>query len=109
MTWESSAILILVVLLHGVAALLLLFTDRIRAWCGLDRGAEDRADADARPSDALAIALRMYASIHVNEKLLEESECTGPGTAVEITDDESKKWTEILQNLSPEDFGKYKM
>ena len=26
-----------------------------------------------------------------------------------VKDDEGKKWTEILEGLSPEDFGKYKM
>lgn len=78
------------------------------AWIYLSINGQE-TKIDARPSDALAIALRMYASIHVNEKLLEESECAGSGNEVEIRDEESKKWTEILQNLSPEDFGKYKM
>jgi hypothetical protein len=30
------------------------------------------------------------------------------GTA-EIKDEEAKRWTDILENLSAEDFGKYKM
>ena len=64
---------------------------------------------DARPSDALAIALRMSARIYVNEKLVEESKVAVPGAEEQLKDDESKKWTEILQKLSPEDFGKYKM
>jgi len=64
---------------------------------------------DARPSDALAIALRMNARIYVNEKLLVEPKRQAPGSQERVKDEESKKWMEILQNLSPEDFGKYKM
>ena len=64
---------------------------------------------DARPSDALAIALRMNARIYVNEKLLGEPKRQDPGSQERVKDEESKKWMEILQNLSPEDFGKYKI
>ena len=64
---------------------------------------------DARPSDALAIALRMSARIYVNQKLVKESKVAVPRAEEQLKDDESKKWTEILQKLSPEDFGKYKM
>ena len=64
---------------------------------------------DARPSDALAIALRMSARIYVNERLLADSKRVSPGSDKKIKDDKSKKWSEILNNLSPEDFGKYKM
>ena len=62
-----------------------------------------------RPSDALAIALRMNARIYVNEKLLVEPKRQAPGSQERVKDEESKKWMEILQNLSPEDFGKYKI
>ena len=78
------------------------------AWMYLNvDGKEFRIDA--RPSDALAIALRMSARIYVNERLVEESKRIASGSEEQLKDDESKKWTEILQNLSPEDFGKYKM
>jgi bifunctional DNase/RNase len=65
---------------------------------------------DARPSDAIAIALRTKAPIFVNEKVIEKSR--------EINLDEFKikeektdidKLKEILETMSPEDFGKYKM
>jgi bifunctional DNase/RNase len=78
------------------------------AWIYLkDNGKETRIDA--RPSDALAIALRVNARIYVDEKVIEKSGKFEPAGQAEIKDDEAKKWTEILENLSAEDFGKYKM
>lgn len=64
---------------------------------------------DARPSDAIAIALRFAAPIYVDEKVIEKSK-KGEGD-VEVLDqsEEGKKWAEYLENLSPEDFGKYKV
>jgi hypothetical protein len=41
--------------------------------------------------------------------VLEKSKKIEMGAKAEIPDEEAKKWTEILENLSPEDFGKYKM
>jgi bifunctional DNase/RNase len=78
------------------------------AWIYLIiQGKESRIDA--RPSDALALALRTSARIYVNEKVLEKSKKIETGGKAEIQDAEAKKWTDILENLSPEDFGKYKM
>jgi bifunctional DNase/RNase len=78
------------------------------AWIYLEvNGKETRIDA--RPSDALAIALRVNARIYVDEKVIEKSGKLEPVGKVEIKDEEAKKWTEILENLSAEDFGKYKM
>ena len=78
------------------------------AWIYLNvNGKETRIDA--RPSDALAIALRVNARIFVDEKVIEKSGKLEPTGQAEIKDDEAKKWTEILENLSAEDFGKYKM
>jgi len=78
------------------------------AWIYLKvNGKETRIDA--RPSDALAIALRVNARIYVDEKVIEKSGKFEPEGQAEIKDDEAKKWTEILENLSADDFGKYKM
>ncbi|MBW2073009.1 MAG: bifunctional nuclease family protein [Deltaproteobacteria bacterium] len=78
------------------------------AWIYLNiKGKESKIDA--RPSDALAIALRMNARIFVNEKVIERSAKIESKGKAEIHDEEAKKWTEILENLSPDDFGKYKM
>ncbi len=63
---------------------------------------------DARPSDAIALALRAKTPIFVDESVIEKSKrAAKPEAAVESK--EGQKWTEILENLSPEDFGKYKM
>ncbi len=64
---------------------------------------------DARPSDAIALALRVGASIFVDENVIKKS------AKVEFSKKEDKvvvdtsEWEEILENLSPDDFGKYKM
>jgi len=65
---------------------------------------------DARPSDAIAIALRAGAQIFVDEKVIEKSRNVDFGTKMTDLDKMKKeKMAEFLENLSPEDFGKYKM
>ncbi|HBE43903.1 MAG TPA: hypothetical protein DDW17_00245 [Deltaproteobacteria bacterium] len=64
---------------------------------------------DARPSDAIALALRTGASIFVEESVIQKSakvDLTQKGDKV-VTD--TVEWEEILENLNPDDFGKYKM
>ncbi|MGA7874223.1 MAG: bifunctional nuclease family protein [Desulfoferrobacter sp.] len=64
---------------------------------------------DARPSDAIAIALRTNAPIYVKEDVLTKSQ-KNDATPRPILDKENKeKWAEILEQLDPEDFSKYKM
>lgn len=65
---------------------------------------------DARPSDAIALALRSHAPIFVDENVIEKSRSIDFG--IKLTDlDKLKedKIKEYLENLSAEDFGKYKM
>ncbi len=78
------------------------------ATISLRRG-DDNYIMDARPSDAIAVALRTKAPIFVARSVMEKSRKID--LANESTTDEARrqKWTEILENLSPEDFGKYKM
>ena len=67
---------------------------------------------DARPSDAIALALRTNSPIYVNEKVVEDSRAVNMGKDEKLLSDsanEEQKWREILENLSPDDFGKYKM
>jgi bifunctional DNase/RNase len=65
---------------------------------------------DARPSDAIAVALRAGAPIFVDEKVIEKSRSVDFGTKMTDLDRLKKeKLAEFLENLSPEDFGKYKM
>ncbi|MCG6972658.1 MAG: bifunctional nuclease family protein [Desulfobacterales bacterium] len=66
-------------------------------------------DMDARPSDAIAIALRFGAPIFVDDKIFENSQMTEGDYEVLNKSEEGKKWAEYLENLSPEDFGKYKV
>jgi bifunctional DNase/RNase len=65
---------------------------------------------DARPSDAIALALRANAPIFVAEKVIEKSRNVDFGTKItELDNLKDEKLKEFLENLSPEDFGKYKM
>ena len=64
---------------------------------------------DARPSDAIAIALRARCPILVNEVVFQKSKNLEPQYKESVQGEEGKKWTEILEKMDPEDFGKYKM
>ncbi len=64
---------------------------------------------DARPSDAIALALRTKAPIFVAEIVLQKARRVDLSAQEAITSEDAKKWTEILEGLDPEDFGKYKM
>jgi bifunctional DNase/RNase len=60
---------------------------------------------DARPSDALALALRMDCPIFVEDQVLKNSKVT-TAIAERTTNDQLKSY---LENLSDEDLGRYKM
>ena len=64
---------------------------------------------DARPSDALALSLRVGAPIYVAEEVITKSAQIDVQAEPEDTSEQGKKWQEILEKLNPEDFGKYKM
>lgn len=66
---------------------------------------------DSRPSDAIALALRTDSPIFVAEEVIRKAKKIDLGTAPhdEMTEEQKERWTEILENLSPEAFGKYKM
>jgi bifunctional DNase/RNase len=64
---------------------------------------------DARPSDALAISLRMGAPIFVSDEVISKSAQIDLKAEPEDKSEQGKKWQEILEKLNPEDFGKYKM
>ena len=70
----------------------------------LDRDGETIA-IDARPSDAIALALRTRAPIFVEDSVVESAK--GLDLSKEPTDSERlQKW---LEGLNPDDLGKYKM
>jgi bifunctional DNase/RNase len=64
---------------------------------------------DARPSDAIAIALRTKSPIFVHDKVIEKSRKIDLAQREEGEDVSDEKLEEILKELSPDDFGKYKM
>jgi bifunctional DNase/RNase len=72
----------------------------------INRGGSDTVlEIDARPSDAIALALRTEAPIYVAQSVLEQAQTITPEEGEE-SEEKSKKW---FENLSPEDLGKYKM
>lgn len=60
---------------------------------------------DSRPSDAIALSLRMDAPIFVEEDVVEKAH----SLRFEENLEDSEKLRSWLENLKPEDFGKYKM
>jgi bifunctional DNase/RNase len=67
---------------------------------------EEEITVDSRPSDAIALALRVGAPIFVEEDVVRRAK------SVEVApkeSDDQEKLKEWLENLKPEDFGKHKM
>ncbi|MBM3724922.1 MAG: bifunctional nuclease family protein [Acidobacteria bacterium] len=60
---------------------------------------------DARPSDALALALRLDCPIYVEESVLKSSRVASQASD-KVNNEELKRW---LENLNDEDLGRYKM
>ncbi len=60
---------------------------------------------DARPSDAIALALRVRAPIFVEDKVIDNAK------AIDFTPgkDNSERLAKWLESLDPDDLGKYKM
>ena len=60
---------------------------------------------DARPSDAIALALRSDCPIFVSRRLLEQARLASSGSASAAPDD-LRRW---LENLNDDEMGRYKM
>ena len=98
------------------------------------RSNDDTFEVDARPSDAIALALRVNAPIFAYPEVIEQAhrvriqqsatsaseegasadipapdECTHTGPRPLDPDTPTDEWTEILENLDSDAFGKYKM
>jgi bifunctional DNase/RNase len=65
----------------------------------------ERLAVDARPSDAMALALRLNAPILVEESVLERSSVTGDDRDI----DETERLRRWLEQVDPEELGKYEM
>ncbi|MGZ4807937.1 MAG: bifunctional nuclease family protein [Thermoanaerobaculia bacterium] len=61
-------------------------------------------EIDARPSDAIALALRVEAPIFVAQTVLDQAQTISPEG-----DDQEEKLKKWFDQLGPEDMGKYKM
>ena len=62
---------------------------------------------DSRPSDAIALALRTDSPIFVTDEVIAQSSTLSTSsTSDRSTPDQIRQW---LENLGPEDLGKYKM
>jgi bifunctional DNase/RNase len=66
---------------------------------------DTRWNVDSRPSDAIALALRVDAEIFVEEEVLEKSKTLRPD-GDETDPERLKKW---LEEVNPEELGKYRM
>lgn len=60
---------------------------------------------DSRPSDALALALRLDCPIYVEETVLKSSKAA-QNVSDKVSNEELRRW---LEGLNDEDFGRYKM
>ena len=62
---------------------------------------------DARPTDALILSLRFDAPILVADEIIHKSKRITLSRKSEDKSNLENKWKQILENLQPEDFGKY--
>jgi bifunctional DNase/RNase len=71
----------------------------------VNSGGTDRTlELDARPSDAIALALRTEAPIYVAQSVLEQAQTISPEG--DEQDEKMQKW---FEQLGPDELGKYKM
>jgi uncharacterized protein len=78
--------------------------DTFYAVIWLDRDGE-LISVDSRPSDALALALRLDCPIYVDESVLKTSKRSN-AAADKVSEEEQRRW---LESLDDEDLGRYKM
>jgi bifunctional DNase/RNase len=84
--------------------------DTFYAWIYLTVDSKETR-IDARPSDALAIALRTGSPIYVNERVLQKSGAvaTVDSALQEEDDEEGKAWSDILKVFTRADFREYEL
>lgn len=78
--------------------------DTFFALIWLERAGE-LISVDSRPSDALALALRLDCPIFVEDAVLKSSKLAS-SVSEKVTNEELRRW---LENLNDEDLGRYKM
>jgi len=62
---------------------------------------------DSRPSDAIALAVRVKAPIYIADSVIEATKQLGLFASNLLEEQDELK--SIIENMKPEDFGKYKM
>jgi bifunctional DNase/RNase len=70
------------------------------------RQGEERMTMDARPSDAIALALRADCPIYVSEQVMQTAKLNTSGPPEGPTAEQLRGW---LEGLNDEDLGRYKM
>jgi bifunctional DNase/RNase len=78
--------------------------DTFYAMIWLERNGE-LISVDSRPSDALAVALRLDCPIFVEDSVLQSSKMAGT-VSDKVNNEELRRW---LEGLNDEDLGRYKM
>jgi bifunctional DNase/RNase len=81
------------------------FFAQIRVMVTRAGAADTMLELDARPSDAIALALRTEAPIYVAQSVLDQAQTITPDSD-DDPDEKTKKW---FESLDTEDLGKYKM
>ena len=81
-----------------------LLEDTFHATIWMDQNGETVA-LDARPSDAIALALRADCPIFVSRKVLDRARKSGGGNAA-VAPEDMRRW---LENLNDDEMGRYKM
>ncbi len=72
-------------------------------------------EIDSRPSDAVALALRTESPVYMEEEIIEKSKVSVERVEGEFegkegeSEEDKERWKKILEDMNPEDFGKYKM
>jgi bifunctional DNase/RNase len=78
--------------------------DTFYAMIWLEKNGE-LISVDSRPSDALAVALRLDCPIYVEDSVLQSSKMAG-AVSEKVNNEELRRW---LEGLNDEDLGRYKM
>jgi len=80
-------------------------SDTFIAMLCLTQG-DEQITIDARPSDAIALAMRTDCPIYVSEQVMQSSKLNTSGQVEGPTTEQLRGW---LEGLNDEDLGRYKM
>lgn len=67
---------------------------------------EELFQLDARPSDSIALALRLHAPIYTSDDLLDERSVEEPEGS-DDPDQDAQRLKDYLQRMDPQDFGRF--